>query len=190
MARLALVTGTSTGIGRGIAIHLARRGFECSPAIPTPTKARRVRSSGGAVRSPRRERGVQRASDRVGLRRYERARGVKARVLCGPAEHGVSDPARVLGALPSEQVLGELPQPVALGGGRSRPGGTDGVFALEHQQLQLELDPAGAHVAVDGGRQDRGCVALARATESPSPDLDSARVAGATALDSTRSIRS
>jgi NAD(P)-dependent dehydrogenase (short-subunit alcohol dehydrogenase family) len=36
MARLALVTGTSTGIGRAIAIHLARRGFEVLAGVRRP----------------------------------------------------------------------------------------------------------------------------------------------------------
>ena len=36
MARLALVTGTSTGIGRAVAIHLARRGFEVLAGVREP----------------------------------------------------------------------------------------------------------------------------------------------------------
>ena len=39
MARLALVTGTSTGIGRAIAIHLAQRGFEVLAGVRRPEDA-------------------------------------------------------------------------------------------------------------------------------------------------------
>jgi NAD(P)-dependent dehydrogenase (short-subunit alcohol dehydrogenase family) len=39
MARLALVTGTSTGIGRAIAIHLAQRGFEVLAGVRKPEDA-------------------------------------------------------------------------------------------------------------------------------------------------------
>jgi NAD(P)-dependent dehydrogenase (short-subunit alcohol dehydrogenase family) len=39
MARLALVTGTSTGIGRAIAIHLAQRGFEVLAGVRKPADA-------------------------------------------------------------------------------------------------------------------------------------------------------
>jgi NAD(P)-dependent dehydrogenase (short-subunit alcohol dehydrogenase family) len=39
MARLALVTGTSTGIGRAIAIHLARRGFQVLAGVRKPGDA-------------------------------------------------------------------------------------------------------------------------------------------------------
>lgn len=39
MARLALVTGTSTGIGRAIAIHLGQRGFEVLAGVRKPEDA-------------------------------------------------------------------------------------------------------------------------------------------------------
>jgi NAD(P)-dependent dehydrogenase (short-subunit alcohol dehydrogenase family) len=39
MARLALVTGTSTGIGRAIAIHLAQRGFGVLAGVRKPEDA-------------------------------------------------------------------------------------------------------------------------------------------------------
>jgi NAD(P)-dependent dehydrogenase (short-subunit alcohol dehydrogenase family) len=39
MARLALVTGTSTGIGRAIAIHLSQRGFEVLAGVRRPEDA-------------------------------------------------------------------------------------------------------------------------------------------------------
>jgi NAD(P)-dependent dehydrogenase (short-subunit alcohol dehydrogenase family) len=39
MARLALVTGTSTGIGRAIAIYLARRGFQVLAGVRKPGDA-------------------------------------------------------------------------------------------------------------------------------------------------------
>jgi NAD(P)-dependent dehydrogenase (short-subunit alcohol dehydrogenase family) len=39
VARLALVTGTSTGIGRATAVHLARRGFEVLAGVRDPADA-------------------------------------------------------------------------------------------------------------------------------------------------------
>jgi NAD(P)-dependent dehydrogenase (short-subunit alcohol dehydrogenase family) len=39
MARVVLVTGTSTGIGRAIAIHLARRGFDVLAGVRNPEDA-------------------------------------------------------------------------------------------------------------------------------------------------------
>jgi NAD(P)-dependent dehydrogenase (short-subunit alcohol dehydrogenase family) len=45
VARLALVTGTSTGIGRAIAVHLARRGFEAvAEVVGDALTARRPRT--------------------------------------------------------------------------------------------------------------------------------------------------
>jgi NAD(P)-dependent dehydrogenase (short-subunit alcohol dehydrogenase family) len=39
MARVVLVTGTSTGIGRAIALHLAGRGFEVLAGVRKPEDA-------------------------------------------------------------------------------------------------------------------------------------------------------
>ena len=93
------------------------------------------------------------------LRRLRRPRSSK-RPLDVEARGGLADPAQevvrrvagVLGALRAVEAVGERPQPVLSRGGGGHRAGTDGVLAEEGEDVQLEPQPAAAHVAVD----DRG----------------------------------